>query len=103
MCVLKDLLQPHSQPPGNAQMSLTVKVIGQEYLLHLQRRKTQRETPTACHPICDIRAMVLHSGTGSLAPVVDRCALVADDGGGGEILTANSFSGSTVPLRTGLE
>lgn len=103
MCVLKDLLQPHSQPPGNAQMPLTAKVIGQESLLRLGRRKTQRETPTACHPICDIRALVLHSGTGSLASVVDRCALVADDGRGGEILTANSFSGSTVPLRTGLE
>lgn len=47
--------------------------------------------------------MVLDSGPGSLAPVVGRCVLVADDGGGGEILTANSFSGSTVPLRTGLE
>lgn len=93
----------NAEPPGNAQMPLTVKVIREESLLYLQRRKTQRETPTACHPICDIRAMVLHSGTGSLAAVVDRCVLVADDGGGGEILTANSFSGSTVPLRTGLE
>lgn len=103
MGVLKDLLQPHSQPPGNAQMALTVKVIRQESLLHLERRKLKEKSQQACYPICDVRATVLDSETGSLAPVVDRCVLVADDGRGGEILTANSFSGSTVPLRTGLE
>lgn len=62
-----------------------------------------RNPQETCRPICDVPAMILDSGMGSLAPVFGRCVLVADDGGGEEILTANSFSGSTVPLRTGLE